>query len=884
MNCLRVSFWNANGIRQHKNELELFLIEQNIDVMLISETHLTARSIFKISGYIFYDTKDPRGRACGGSALLVKVRLKHHLLDEFCLDYLQATTICIVENNRNLVISSVYCPPRFTITENQFCDFYKSLGPRFLAAGDYNAKHTHWGSRLITPKGRMLFNAISKQNLSVISSGRPTYWPSDRQKIPDVIDFGVAKNIPSDFICVEASLELSSDHTPTILTICNPMETDFQNYLPARTHVNWLKFKKFLSSHCVENIPLRTPEDVDKALEDFDDHVRLAAKNATITTPIRSFSRIYSADVDKLLSDKRRIRREWQAHRSPQLKQRLKECTKQLRELLEERRTASLNKYLQDIDATPHTDYSLWRATKNIKRPTIRQPPLRDPSGDWAKSDIEKANLFSNHLLKVFTPNISSDIVELPLIVPIEAVPLRVEVEEMVGAIADLKPKKSPGIDKVSNKMILELPYIAVRILLFIFNAILRLSYYPHKWKTSLVIMIPKPGKDHTKVESYRPISLLPNISKLFEKLLINKLNPLLNERRCIPDHQFGFRRKHSTIEQTHRLVNVIKQCFENKEFCSALFIDVSQAFDKVWHEGLMHKIRQNLPQNISILLESYLTGRSFIVKHDDILSTPQPIKAGVPQGSILGPLLYLLYTSDMPTQAGVHISTFADDTALLCSHENSQEASRRLQDYVMILEKWLQKWRIKVNEQKCTHITFTLRRDTCPPITINNQFIPQHSEVKYLGMHLDRHLTWKHHIEAKLTQMKLKTVQLNWLIGRNSVLSLDCKLLIYKSILKPIWSYGIQMWGTASASNVEKIQRRQNKILRMLTAAPWYVKNSNIHKDLEMPYVKEEIQKHATTYLIKLESHPNILARTILEDRGHSRLKRRDIVAISRT
>src|SRR6476661_5857559 len=120
--------------------------------------------------------------------------------------------------------------------------------------------------------------------------------------------------------------------------------------------------------------------------------------------------------------------------------------------------------------------------------------------------------------------------------------------------------------------MLLELPRIAKRIILFIFNAILRLEYYPQKWKVSLVTMIPKPGKNHTKVESYRPISLLSNMSNLFEKLLVSKLTPILSENRCIPNHQFGFKRKHSIIEQTHRIVNVIRKAFEEKKYCSAHF------------------------------------------------------------------------------------------------------------------------------------------------------------------------------------------------------------------------------------------------------------------------------------------------------------------------
>ena len=263
-------------------------------------------------------------------------------------------------------------------------------------------------------------------------------------------------------------------------------------------------------------------------------------------------------------------------------------------------------------------------------------------------------------------------------------------------------------------------------------------------------------------------------MSKLFEKLFVNKLTPTVQQNNSIPDHQFGFRKKHGTIEQTHRLVTVIRKAFEEKKYCSALFIDVSQAFDTVWHEGLLYKIKQLLPLNTHRLLESYIKGRQFTVKENDFISTPQNIKAGVPQGSVLGPLLYLLCTSDLPTNDYTHISTFADDTAIISVHENPTVASQRLQNHISLLEDWLAKWRIAVNEQKCVHITFTLRRQTCPPVQTNMLNIPQHLNVKYLGIHLDRRLTWKTHIDAKITQIKLKTAQLTWLIGRNSKLTLD--------------------------------------------------------------------------------------------------------------
>jgi hypothetical protein len=348
--------------------------------------------------------------------------------------------------------------------------------------------------------------------------------------------------------------------------------------------------------------------------------------------------------------------------------------------------------------------------------------------------------------------------------------------------------------------------------------------------------MIPKPGKDKTQVASYRPISLLSVLSKVFEKLLLSKLGSALAINKVVPNHQFGFRHQHSTIEQEHRVVNVIKRALEEKKYCSAVFLDVSQAFDKVWHDGLLYKIKKLVPVEYHTILKNYLDERKFFVKQNSETSDLYLIKAGVPQGSVLGPVLYTIFTSDLPTSTDVTIATFADDTAILSSHVNPNTASRELQDHLFKIQEWLKLWRIKVNETKSVQVTFTNKKQKhCPSVKLNEVKLPQKSEVKYLGMHLDRKLTWKKHIETKRTQLKLKLSQMYWLIGRQSKLSLNCKVLIYKAIIKPIWTYGIQLWGSASASNIELLQRFQSKALRCLANAPWYVTNQVIHRDLKV-------------------------------------------------
>ena len=221
--------------------------------------------------------------------------------------------------------------------------------------------------------------------------------------------------------------------------------------------------------------------------------------------------------------------------------------------------------------------------------------------------------------------------------------------------------------------------------------------------------------------------------------------------------------------------------------------------------------------------------------------------------------------------------STFADDNAIMLSNKNPQTASRELQKHVQKIDNWLSKWKIKINENKSAHITFTLNKRTCPMIMMNNIIIPQKQKVKYLGLHLDRRLTWKYHIATKRKQIKLKLSKMYWMMGRNSKLSLDCKLLLYKSIIMHIWTYGIQLWGTTSATNKDVIQKIQSKILRIITNSPWFIRNSNIHADLGVATINEITKEYCMRYKNRLENHPNFLARSLMANRNFHRLRRKN-------
>jgi hypothetical protein len=428
---------------------------------------------------------------------------------------------------------------------------------------------------------------------------------------------------------------------------------------------------------------------------------------------------------------------------------------------------------------------------------------------------------------------------------------------EILFIINKLPKNKSPGHDLITNLIIKNLPKKAIILLTYIYNSILRLSYFPPTWKHSIIILIHKPGKPTESPSSYRPISLLPTLSKILEKILLKRIYPIINDFNIIPNTQFGFKNKHSTLHQVHRITDIISSSLETKNHCEAVFLDVAQAFDRVWSDGLLYKLRF-LPAPLFLILKSFLTSRTFAVRYLDDISHSHHITAGIPQGSILAPTLYNIFTSDIPHSNDTFIATFADDTAIISSHSDPDQSSKRLQDHLIQLQSWFRLWRIKINESKSSHITFTLRSINSHPLSINNNIIPQHDNVKYLGIHLDKKLNWSNHIKLKRKSLNLRLHSLRNLL--RSKIPLRTKILIYKQVIRPAMTYGIQIWGTAKKSNINILQSFQSISLRVITGAPWFVSNQSLHNDLKiltLPELASQSYKKLHTAII---NHQNPL------------------------
>lgn len=329
--------------------------------------------------------------------------------------------------------------------------------------------------------------------------------------------------------------------------------------------------------------------------------------------------------------------------------------------------------------------------------------------------------------------------------------------------------------------------------------------------------------------------------------------------------------------------MHTIENAIENRDICSAIFLDVSKASDAVWHSGLLQKLNLILPKDYCSFLTSYISERYYRVRVDDDYSNIYPINTGVPQGSVLGPILYILFTRDIPVSTTCEIGTFADDTVLMSTAKTEQEAAANLQSALDEVTQWTKKWKIDINSSKSNHIYFTNREIIQYPLFIDNQLVPIVNKAKYLGMTLDTKLKWKEHVKIKHEELKLKYRELTWLIGRTSNLSINNKLLVYNQILKPVWVYGIQLWGCAKNDAINKIQRFQNKVLRDFVRAPWYIRNCDLHRDLRVSTIREEIQRQAEKHNDRLEQHPNELIPRLLNtgdlNRRLQRFKPHDLV-----
>ena len=323
--------------------------------------------------------------------------------------------------------------------------------------------------------------------------------------------------------------------------------------------------------------------------------------------------------------------------------------------------------------------------------------------------------------------------------------------EDHISSIINkLKPKSSTGHDNISNKLIKSAKHILIKPLVLIINQSLNRGIFPSQLKLSKVKPLFKKN-DKTQFSNYRPISLLPSISKIFEYVIFNQVSSYLNNHNLLTSHQFGFRAGHSTELAALKLVNYLIAEMNNGQCPINIYMDLSKAFDTLDHSILLKKLEYyGICGLENKLLCNYLSNRHQYVEYNRTSSSTRSISTGVPQGSILGPLLFLIYINDLPKASTLFdMLMYADDTTLYCNI-NTLINESIINDELDKIKIWLSANKLSLNIGKTKYVIYHSinKQIIYPNLKISNIEIERVQQFNYLGLLLDNHLQWKLHID----------------------------------------------------------------------------------------------------------------------------------------
>ena len=408
---------------------------------------------------------------------------------------------------------------------------------------------------------------------------------------------------------------------------------------------------------------------------------------------------------------------------------------------------------------------------------------------------------------------------------------------EIKSIIKSFDVKKATGPNSIDNFILSMLMEDISLPLSQIFNLSLSTGVHPDLFKISKTIPIFKKGS-RLQVCNYRPISLLSNLNKILEKLVFSRMYRFLEDYNCIYSLQFGFRAKHSTNHALIDITEKIRNALDNKNHVCGVFVDLQKAFDTVNHNILLSKLNHyGIRGTANDWLSSYLSNRSQYVSIMGFDSTCQKIRHGVPQGSVLGPLLFLIYINDLHLAIKYsNVYHFADDTNLLNINKSPKQLQKYLNFDLKLLYNWLLANKISLNCSKTELIFFRKAGDPSPDFNFNikmngHKIIPS-MYIKYLGIYLDSNLNGKFHCDLLLPKLKRAVGML--CKARHYVPSEELKS-IYYAIFSSHLVYGCQVWGQTENTHTEKVFKLQNRAMKIISFSDLRSNPSPIFKAMKI-------------------------------------------------
>ena len=817
-NNLKILSLNCQSVISKKEVFWELLDNYSPDVVVACETWLNqsiANNEFISPNYKMY--RLDRNDGYGGIFISVKSNFSSQLIQ-----YGESCELCAVKLRltgcASMIIIGAYRPPNRDITYMQYlCDTITDISIRcphsfICCAGDFNVPDISWATESVSSyRYPLLINqALLKMSadcyftqlvdfttrdgntLDLFFTNRPTFINSCLP-VPGISDH--------DIVLVSLLAKIPK--------LCQPRR---KTYLWNRANLGDMKHKfANLSEEFTNRYTVDTPvEDLWNSLCDIlrsvlDEFVPSKLLSGSSKKPW----------INRIVKQlRRRKQKQYNLARLTNSESHWKRY-KTLKKLMQKECRNAYNYYM---DHTVYDPYHCGRKKKffqHVKslRRDISGIPTLEKDGVVYSTDTSKADVLNEHFFSIFTTD-NSDVTPGLNGVPYPSMPdVEVDTAGIAKLLGNIDPFKATGSDGLPPKLLRELSIELAPCLTLLFKASLRQGSLPEDWKTALVTPIFKKGSRNDP-SNYRPISLTSVCCKVFEHIIYSSVMFHLESFHIISDEQFGFRAKRSAELQLLRTIHDLSFNLDKKLQTDVILLDFCKAFDKVSHRLLLHKLdHYGIRGSTLKWISSFLHGRSQRVVCNGCTSSSVSVTSGVPQGTVLGPLLFLIYINDLPKCVSSHCALFADD-CLLYRKINNKEDHQILQHDLHNLELWANKWLMSFNVSKCEVLRISLRNALEFSYILYN--FPLHivSEARYLGVIIDSKLNFNKHTDVicKKANSALSFLRRN-LLSCNSKIKSDAYLMY----VRPILEYAICSWSPHSRRNIDKLEAVQRRAARFV-------------------------------------------------------------------
>lgn len=866
LNNINLTSWNAFGISTPSKMAEIvsYANKHSPDIIFIQESYLNTHHTCYLPNYAC--VRGDRLGHGGGLVTFVRHGLKFRVMEALDLRNIEHLGITINIDHRHIHLSNVYIP-RDAPTIKSDLKKLMNLDNHFMA-GDFNAKHPEWsiGQNAV---GDKLFDLLPHNGNRLFATLEPSYHCHNGSR--GMIDLAIS-NVDFDILQPNLAMDLISDHTAVKFELVISPNYNLKQRFDYEK-ANWQIYKDKLREQHAERT-YDTFDQIDAACDSFAQSVIEARDAAIPLTTVRDSPITLAKQTTRLITRKNVIQRQIQRSYCPTMKAQLRAEINCVKQLIKERvRLDRNNNWGKLIEAADKSPKKFWATSKLLRNKKVGIPALvidqRSVTSSIGKANAIADFFHSAHTTHTAPPNEfdteTNQAFNYLMDQPVDGPVSSFDYSDIMVIIGESKNRKAPGKDEINNVLLKKLPVESVKFITGIFNRCVQLGHWPKPFKTAIIVPIIKKSKPTDRVESYRPISMLSAVAKIFERAVLRIIHAHCDENNVIPDHQFGFRRAHSAAHQATKLASIIRQNKCARRSTGVIALDISKAFDSVWHAGLILKFKRlGFAPHIQRLIASFCSSRSFEVKVGTALSAITSIPAGVPQGSALSPLLYNIYTADVPRPKEAHILTYADDTAFVASGKQHRVITRRLKEAMSHIDKYLCTWHISTNVAKTQYLFIPpdrkRRRLPSTPLMIDGLQLTPARTIEYLGVVFDNKANYRPHIQRSRGRALGMIKALYPMIAGNQ-LSESNRMKLIKQIVWPTVTYAAAAWADASETDLIRLRRSFSRTAKKILKLPWRHPSNDLYHRLKLPFLEDFVSnaKQEMAHRCRLAGEPNL-------------------------